>query len=151
MYGWVLTMDSPSHYHTYYRYVSLDKITMSGEGNCLHAMLQTRNGEWWMGGTNGLIHFTRNAEGYQNVAWYKQNSSAFPLSHNRVRKIYEDHDGDVWICTDHGINFYDRSSRQMRNFIVYDKVASILLPGLTIFSRTRRAGYGWVLIRAVSS
>lgn len=107
--------------HTYYRYVSLDKITMSGEGNCLHAMLQTRNGEWWMGGTNGLIHFTRNAEGYQNVAWYKQNSSAFPLSHNRVRKIYEDHDGDVWICTDHGINFYDRSSRQMRNFIVYDK------------------------------
>jgi TonB-dependent SusC/RagA subfamily outer membrane receptor len=107
--------------HTYYRYVSLDKITMSGEGNCLHAMLQTRNGEWWMGGTNGLIHFSRNADGYQNVAWYKQNSSAFPLSHNRVRKIYEDHDGDVWICTDHGINFYDRSSRQMRNFIVYDK------------------------------
>ena len=40
---------------------------------------------------------------------------------NRVRKIYEDHDGDVWICTDHGINFYDRNSRQMRNFIVYDK------------------------------
>ena len=107
--------------HTYYRYVSLDKITMSGEGNCLHAMLQTRNGEWWMGGTNGLIRFTRNAEGYQNVAWYKQNSSAFPLSHNRVRKIYEDRDGDVWICTDHGINFYDRNSRQMRNFIVYDK------------------------------
>lgn len=31
--------------HTYYRYVSLDKITMSGEGNCLHAMLQTCNGE----------------------------------------------------------------------------------------------------------
>ena len=31
--------------HTYYRYVSLDKITMSGEGNCLHAMLQTRNGK----------------------------------------------------------------------------------------------------------
>ena len=23
-------------------------------------------------------------EGYQNVAWYKQNSSAFPLSHNRA-------------------------------------------------------------------
>ena len=42
-------------------------------------------------------------------------------SHNRVRKIYEDHDGDVWICTDHGIKFYDSSSRQMRNFIVYDK------------------------------
>ncbi len=112
--------------HTYYNYVSLDKITMSGEGNCLHAMLQTRNGEWWMGGTNGLIHYSqaKSSTGdaaYQDVAWYKQNNQAYPLSHNRVRKIYEDNDGDVWICTDHGINLYDRSSRQMRNFIVYDR------------------------------
>ena len=104
--------------------MSLDKITLSGEGNCLHAMLQTRNGEWWMGGTNGLIHYSqaKSSTGdaaYQDVAWYKQNNQAYPLSHNRVRKIYEDNDGDVWICTDHGINLYDLSSRQMRNFIVY--------------------------------
>ncbi len=34
--------------HTYYRFTSLDKITFSGEGNCLHAILQTRaaNGGW---------------------------------------------------------------------------------------------------------
>lgn len=113
--------------HTYYHYTSLDKITFSGEGNCLHAILQTRNGEWWMGGTNGLIHFIEGgyaqdgSRAYQDVAWYKQNNQAFPLTHNRVRKIYEDRDGDVWICTDHGINLYDRASRQMRNFIVYDK------------------------------
>ena len=112
--------------HTYYNYVSLDRVTFSGEGNCLHAMLQTRNGEWWMGGTNGLIHYSQSKFStgdavYQNVAWYKQNNQAYPLTHNRVRKIYEDNDGDVWICTDHGINLYDRSSRQMRNFIVYDR------------------------------
>lgn len=112
--------------HTYYNYVSLDRVTFSGEGNCLHAMLQTRNGEWWMGGTNGLIHYSQSKSStgdavYQNVAWYKQNNQAYPLTHNRVRKIYEDSDGDVWICTDHGINLYDRSSRQMRNFIVYDR------------------------------
>ena len=113
--------------HTYYYYTSLDKITFSGEGNCLHAILQTRNGEWWMGGTNGLLHFVEGGYAqdgnmtYQDVAWYKQNNQAFPLTHNRVRKIYEDRDGDVWICTDHGINLFDRASRQMRNFIVYDK------------------------------
>ncbi len=105
-------------------HVSLDKITMSGEGNCLHAMLQTRNGEWWMGGTNGLIRYhPQCCNGYQNVVWYKQNNpSAFPMTHNRVRKIYEDRDGDVWICTDHGINFYQTAvPDQLRNFIVYDK------------------------------
>ena len=89
--------------HTFYRFTSLDKITFSGEGSFLHAILQTRNGEWWMGGTNGLIHYTEGvrAQGavsdYQNVVWYKQNNPAAPLAHNRVRKIYEDQDGDVWV------------------------------------------------------
>ena len=113
--------------HTYYRFISLDKITFSGEGNCLHAILQTRSGDWWMGGTNGLIHY---AEGvrvqgatseYQNVVWYKQNNPSAPLAHNRVRKIYEDKEGDVWICTDHGINLYQKSTGKLLNFIVYDK------------------------------
>lgn len=113
--------------HTYYRYTSLDKITFSGEGNCLHAILQTRSGDWWMGGTNGLIHYAEGvrvqgtASEYQNVVWYRQNNPSAPLAHNRVRKIYEDKEGDVWICTDHGINLYQKSTGKLLNFIVYDK------------------------------
>lgn len=113
--------------HTFYRFTSLDKITFSGEGNCLHAILQTRSGDWWMGGTNGLIHYAEGvrvqgaASEYQNVVWYKQNNPSAPLAHNRVRKIYEDKEGDVWICTDHGINLYQKSTGKLLNFIVYDK------------------------------
>ena len=113
--------------HTYYRFTSLDKITFSGEGNCLHAILQTRSGDWWMGGTNGLIHYAEGvrvqgaASEYQNVVWYKQTNPSAPLAHNRVRKIYEDKEGDVWICTDHGINLYQKSTGKLLNFIVYDK------------------------------
>lgn len=99
--------------HTYYTYTPLDKITFTGEGNCLHAILQTQDGDWWLGGTNGLI--------WQGVLWYKQNNKYYPLTHNRVRKIYEDKDGNLWTCTDHGINLLDRTSQQMQNFIVYDK------------------------------
>lgn len=99
--------------HTYYDYTPLDKITFTGEGNCLHAILQTRNGDWWLGGTNGLI--------WQGYVWYKQNNKYYPLTHNRVRKIYEDREGGLWACTDHGINLFDPSSQQMMNFIVYDK------------------------------
>ena len=113
--------------HTYCRFTSLDKITFSGEGNCLHAILQTRSGDWWMGGTNGLIHYAEGvrvqgtASEYQNVVWYRQNNPSAPLAHNRVRKIYEDREGDVWICTDHGINLYQKSTGKLLNFIVYDK------------------------------
>ena len=99
--------------HTYYEYIPLDKITFTGEGNCLHAILQTKNGDWWLGGTNGLI--------WQGNVWYKQNNQYYPLTHNRVRKIYEDREGDLWACTDHGINLLHRPSQQMQNFIVYDK------------------------------
>ena len=99
--------------HTYYEYTPLDKLTFTGEGNCLHAILQTKNGDWWLGGTNGLIR--------QGYVWYKQNNKDYPLTHNRVRKIYEDREGDLWACTDHGINLFDRFSQQMKNFIVYDK------------------------------
>ena len=99
--------------HTYYEYMPLDKLTFTGEGNCLHAILQTKNGDWWLGGTNGLI--------WQGCVWYKQNNPSAPLAHNRVRKIYEDKEGDVWICTDHGINLYQKSTGKLLNFIVYDK------------------------------
>ena len=80
-----------------------------------------------MGGTNGLIHYAEGvrvqgaASEYQNVVWYKQNNPSAPLAHNRVRKIYEDKEGDVWICTDHGINLYQKSTGKLLNFIVYDK------------------------------
>ena len=112
--------------HTYYQYIALDKVTMSGEGNCLHDIYQTREGDWWMGGTNGLIHFSEKGSSspgttYTDVTWYKQNNLVYPLNHNRVRKIYEDPDGDVWICTDHGVNLYNHQTRQLENFIVYDK------------------------------
>lgn len=61
------------------------------------------------------------ASEYQNVVWYKQTNPSAPLAHNRVRKIYEDKEGDVWICTDHGINLYQKSTGKLLNFIVYDK------------------------------
>lgn len=99
--------------HSYYAYTALDKLTLSGEGNCLHELCQTRDGEWWMGGTNGLIR--------QNHIWYRQDNAQYALSHNRVRKIYEDRDGDVWVCTDHGINLLDRRTQQMQNVIVADR------------------------------
>lgn len=112
---WIGTDNGLSHLstHTYYHYTPLDEVTFTGDGNCLHAILQTRDGDWWYGGTNGLI--------WRGMAWYKQTNKYYPLTHNRVRKIYEDREGDLWVCTDHGINLLNRASQQMMNFIVYDK------------------------------
>ncbi len=71
------------------------RLPSRARATCLDAILQTRSGDWWMGGTNGLIHYAEGvrvqgaASEYQNVVWYKQNNPSAPLAHNRVRKIYE--------------------------------------------------------------
>lgn len=100
--------------------LSLSDITQTGEGNCLHALLQDSRGIVWAGGTNGLIRFSMANGLPANAAWFKQNSATHPMTHNRVRKIYEDREGNIWIATDHGLNLYDKASGQLRNFIVTD-------------------------------
>lgn len=100
------------------RWVSLSDITRSGEGNSLHVFFQDRSGTCWAGGTDGIIRFRPQADGYTDVAWYRFGNSRYPLSHNRVRDIYQDADGTLWIATDHGINCYDPTTQQFRNFIV---------------------------------
>lgn len=101
-------------------FLSLSDITLTGEGNCLHALLQDSRGIVWAGGTNGLIRFAMTNGQPTGTVWFKQNSATHPMTHNRVRKIYEDHEGDIWIATDHGVNLYDKPSGQLRNFIVSD-------------------------------
>lgn len=104
--------------------VPLADITGNGDGNCLHAIYRHKDGSVWLGGSNGLIACTAVGgltDGMMRAtAWYRFNSTAFPLSHNRVRRITNDADGRLLVCTDHGINIYNPATKQFRNVIVTD-------------------------------
>ena len=100
--------------------VPIRMLTNSTEGSLIHAINLDASGNLWIGGTDGLIRCYE-SEGEMHSDWYKQSSRSFPILHNRVRGIYNDRDGDVWILTDHGINLYDKNSRQLVNFIVKEK------------------------------
>lgn len=97
--------------------VLLSAITGNGDGNCIYDIMRDRDGALWLGGSNGLIHHYQNGK----VEWFRQNSRLTPLAHNRVRRIYKDNQGDILVCTDHGINLFDRQSGRFRNFIVTDQ------------------------------
>ena len=144
--------------HTYYRFTSLDKITFSGEGNCLHAILQTRSGDWWMGGTNGLIHYAEGvrvqgtASEYQNVVWYKQNNpSAFPLVTTVCARFMKTRRGMYGSVQTTESTSTRRVRESCSTSSSMTRPASILLPGLMIFFRIRWAECGWHLIRVASS
>ena len=125
---------SLSRYRTTLLQVSIASITGTSEGNRFYAMLRDHEGYYWFGGTNGLIRFqrSRNKDRKENVRseWYKMGDTHHPLSHNRVRQLYEDRDGILWVATDGGVNRYDAKSHR---FVTYNIVDS-----------TRRYNANWV-------
>jgi len=54
--------------------------------------------------------------------WFRQGSE-HPLPHNRIRNIFEDDEGDIFLCTDHGICLYDAGEERFRNYILTDSTA----------------------------
>ena len=108
----------------FYTYTPLSDITLTGDGNCLHLIFRSADNMLWLGGTNGLIAYSA-THGFlpdmgADIAWHRQTSTAYYMSHNRVRRVYSDGEGRVLVCTDHGLNIYNPKTRQMRNVIVTD-------------------------------
>lgn len=102
------------------RYVPISQITGTGEGNQFYCMLRDSKGFYWFGGTNGLIRFTNPSGGRQEVVWYKMGDKQHPLSHNRVRCIYEDREHNLWIATDGSISRYDYKAERFIHYSIVD-------------------------------
>ena len=102
------------------RHIPISQITGTGEGNQFYSMLRDTHGTYWFGGTNGLIRFTALMDGEQDVAWYKMGDRKYPLSHNRVRHLYEDRERQLWVATDGSISRYDPAKRQFIHYNIVD-------------------------------
>lgn len=48
----------------------------------------------------------------------------YPLSHNRIRHIYEDKEQQLWIATDGSINRYDYATRQFVHYNIVDSTGT---------------------------
>lgn len=111
---------SMSRHNSVLRHIPISQITGTGEGNQFYSMLRDTHGTYWFGGTNGLIRFTALMDGEQDVAWYKMGDRKYPLSHNRVRHLYEDREQQLWVATDGSISRYDPTKRQFIHYNIVD-------------------------------
>jgi signal transduction histidine kinase/ligand-binding sensor domain-containing protein/DNA-binding response OmpR family regulator len=102
-----------------YRWIPISEITGLGEGNQFQTIFKDFHQNFWFGGTNGLILIDKEKRSY----WFKMDNKRYPISHNRVRCIYETPDHQLWIATDGSINRFDNQSR---TFIHYNIVDSTL-------------------------
>lgn len=104
-------------YNDHFRVQSISELTGSNEGNQIISLLADTKGNLWLGGTNGVIKVDKL---HGKTVWYQQNSSQYPIPHNKVRDVFEDADGDVWIATDGSICRYNDKTSQFVRYQIED-------------------------------
>jgi ligand-binding sensor domain-containing protein/AraC-like DNA-binding protein len=102
-----------------FRSIPISQITGVGDGNRFHALFRDSRGNFWMGGTNGLI-FAPSLDQPASSIWYRMGDDRFPISHNRIRHIYEDKTGNLWIASDGSISRYNYREKQFTRYALID-------------------------------
>lgn len=110
---------SLSRYNEAFQFIPISQITGIGDGNRFHAIYRDSRGNYWLGGTNGLI-FSPTLESSDASIWYRMDNVRFPISHNRIRYIYEDKEKNVWVATDGSISRYDYNQKQFVHYSIVD-------------------------------
>lgn len=112
---------SLAYHNRNYQTVSISQLTGIGEGNRFHSIFKDSRGNFWFGGTNGLIFKSESKDAASSSAiWYRMGDSQYPISHNRIRDIYEDKDHNLWIATDGSISRFDYAKKQFVNYNIVD-------------------------------
>lgn len=115
---------SMSRYNNAFQYIPISQITGTGDGNHFYSLFKDSQGYYWFGGTNGLIRFTHPTGENKDAIWYRMDDKQHPLPHNRIRHIYEDKEGELWIATDGSINRYDYGKRQFIHYNIVDSTGT---------------------------
>ncbi|WP_312740952.1 ATP-binding protein [Sphingobacterium multivorum] len=96
------------------------QLTASSDGNRFYKINKDRNGWYWLGGDNGLIRVRGLDDKNTESSWYRMDAKTYRLAHNRIRDIFEDHTGLVWIASDGGVNVFDAHTKQFKTFTIVD-------------------------------
>ncbi len=111
---------SLSHYNQTLRYVTISDFTNTGEGNQFYSIVNDSHGYYWFGGTHGLIRASKTEYGLGKTLWYNMGDPKYPLSHSRIRDIYEDREGNLWIATDGSIHLFNYQTQQFKSLSITD-------------------------------
>jgi len=105
--------------------IPISLITGIGDGNRFHAIYKDSYGNFWLGGTNGLIMSPSLTGNPGKSIWYRMGNKDYPISHNRIRHIYEDKDRNLWVATDGSINRYDYEKKQFIHYTITDSTNTL--------------------------
>lgn len=116
---------SLSRYNQSMQNLQIAQLTGVGDGNSFRAIHKDSKGNFCLGGTNGLIMSSSLNSESSKTKWYKMGDSKYPISHNRIRDIYEDSRQNLWVATDGGLNRYNYKTHQFENHPIVDSTNTL--------------------------
>ena len=112
-------VDTQLPQHLRFKHVVSYEAQFLGEILSLH---QDRYGFIWIGGKDGLSRY----DGFEHKLFKHDPKDSTSISNNIINSIAEDGDGNLWIGTDEGLNFLDRSTLTFKRFFsVVDDSATL--------------------------
>lgn len=112
------------HQNRSFEFIPISQMSGNGNGNRFSSIYIDSRKNFWFGGTNGLLLKEWASNRYSSTLWYKIDDPQHSLSHNRIRKIYEDKSANLWIATDGSLNRFDYQSRRFIHYSIVDKSLS---------------------------
>ncbi len=77
----------------------------------ISSMIQSSQGFIWIGTENGLFRY----DGYNFNRYARDKQTTGNLSNNHINVIFEDSDKNLWIGTNHGVNFFDKNANNFHS------------------------------------
>jgi ligand-binding sensor domain-containing protein len=117
---WFGTFDGLNRYDGFnfriYKYDKDDPYSISGQ--VFSAIVEDKNGDLWIASEgNGLNRYNRLTDNF--TRFLKIQNDTTSLADNRLKVLYVDKKGRLWVGTDNGLCRYDF---QKNNFIRYNKI-----------------------------
>lgn len=99
---------------------SLSSVTGTDAGNQIYCIRRTRDGKLWLGGSQGLIELGNDKEGNPVHRWFGMSFPHSFIPHNRIRALFEDSRGRLWVASDRGILLYNQTTGQFESYQLND-------------------------------
>ena len=96
-----------------FKHVIAETEDFVGEILTIH---QDRYGFVWIGGKDGLGRF----DGIEYQIYRSDQDDLSTLSNNVINEVVEDKDGNLWVATDYGVNFFDRQTKKFSRYYLPD-------------------------------
>jgi two-component system, sensor histidine kinase ChiS len=121
---------APSSSYFSFRHVLPDQLASIGY---INSITQDKTGFMWFGGANGLVRY----DGYNLLLFQHDEMDSSSLNHNYINYLYAAENGDIWVATRKGLNYFDASTHKFTTWKI-KSISNTAIDSVDVLSLARK-------------